>query len=121
MCNLVKKESSLKAYALRTLNRKSSASKTLVYCIVSAKIARIAYAILRDNVPFNPNPNKCVKEGINYSKFSQFTLTDKKLIRRTRNSLRHVGKIQELGLLGPHASELAEQLDLALQGKNFCD
>ena len=121
VCNLVKKESSLKAYALRTLNRKSSTSKTLVFCIVAAKIAKITYAILRDNVPFNPNPEKVFKVGNSYSKCLQFTLTDKKLIRRTRNALRHVGEIEELGLIGTHASELAEQLDLALQGKNFSD
>lgn len=121
VCNLVKKDSALKLYARRILDRKGSSSLRLAYCIISAKIARIIYAILRDNVAFDPKSEDSFKRIQNNSEFSQFSLTDKKTIRKARNSLKRVAEIQDIGLLGDHTSILAEQLDLALQGKKFSD
>lgn len=120
-CNLEKKESVLKEYAKRTIERKRSVSMKLVYCIVAAKIARIAYSILKNSVPFNSEHGISLRNKYLNRINSEFSLTTKKLIRRTRNSLRRVEVIQELGLLGEHASNLAEQLDCLLQRKNFSD
>lgn len=121
VCNLVKKSSTLKDYAIHTMDRKKSTSTTLAYCIVAAKVAKISYAVLRDGVAFNPNFGSSFDKRINSKNTSHFSLTDRNLIRRTRNALKRVGDMQELGFIGDHASELAEQLDLALQGKNFSD
>lgn len=121
VCNLTKKQSALKSYASRILERKRSISSKLAYCIVASKIARIVYAILRDGTIFDPTFEEGFKNSKGERDNSQFSITDKKLIRRARNSLRRVEDIQELGILAEHTSILAEQLDLALQGKNFSD
>ena len=121
VCNLEKKESVLKEYAKRTIQRKRSVSMKLVYCIVAAKIARITYAILKSSQSFNSkyqwnlNNPKVKQNG------SKFSLTSKSLIRKARNSLRRMENVQELGLIGEHISLLAEQLDVLLQRKNFSD
>ena len=119
VCNLVKKESVLKEYAKRTIERKHSISMTLVYCTVAAKIARITYAILRNSVQFNPRYGWDFERNVSKENGSKFSLTSKNLIRRARNSLRRVKEVQELGLLGEHVSILAEQLDLVLKEKNL--
>lgn len=121
VCNLTKSPSALKSYATKTLKRKRPFSPRLAYCIVASKIARIAYAILRDGVVFNPNFEDGFKNSKNGNDTPRFSITDKKIIRRARNALRRVGTIQDLGILTEHTSILAKQLDLALQGKNFSD
>ena len=121
VCNLVKKESTLREYAKRTIERKRSVSMTLVYCLVAAKIARITYAILKNAVPFNPRHGWGLDKIDSKDNGSKFSLTTKNLIRRARNSLRRVEDVQALGLLGEHVSILAEQLDLVLQRKKFSD
>ena len=49
---------------------------------------------------------------------SDFTLTDKKLLRRARNTLKRVEIIPKIGILGEHARYLAEGLDRLLKGSN---
>ncbi|MFO8019115.1 MAG: hypothetical protein R6U96_10800 [Promethearchaeia archaeon] len=67
--------------------------------------------------PFDPDhltresSNKQSKHRID------FTIADRKLIRRTRNVLNRVKQLDELGILGERADILAEELDLLLQGK----
>jgi len=121
VCNFVKKESVLKEYAKRVTERKHSVSMTLVYCVVAAKIARITYAILRNSVQFNPRHGWDFNRNVSTDRGSKFSLTNKNLIRKARNSLRRVRDVQELGTLGEHTSILAEQLDLLLQRKKFSD
>jgi len=121
VCNLVKKESVLKEYSKRIIERKHTVSMTLVYCIVAAKIARITYAILKNSVQFNPRHGWDFDRRSSMDGGFKFSLTSKNLIRRARNSLRRVNDIQELGSLGEHVSILAEQLDLVLQRKKFSD
>lgn len=115
VCNLLKADSDLKAYATRIVKRKAYRTHKLAQCIVAAKISRIVYAILRDGVPFNPNHLK----GCNPSKKldTQFTVADRKLIRRARNTLNRVKEMDKLGLLGSRAETLATGLDQLLQGK----
>jgi len=121
LCNLQKKDSALKQYARRTIKRKRSVSMTLVYCIVAAKIARITYAILKNSTSFNPRQGWDLNIRSSKEEGSKFSVTTKNLIRKARNSLRKVEIIPKLGILGEHASVLAEQLDLLLQRKNFSD
>jgi len=122
VCNLVKKESTLKEYADRVSKRKISRNKKLVYCIVAGKIAKIVYAILRDNVPFNPEHGKHIIINETIPTENKFTVVDRKTMRRARNTLRRVNDIQDIGVLGEYAENLAEQLDKVLiQGKNFSD
>jgi len=121
LCNLEKKESVLKEYASQVIKRKRSVSMTLVYCIVAAKIAKIIYALLKTSAPFNPRQKRDLDKRNLKEGGSQFSLTSKNLIRKARNSLRRVGDVQELGLLGARVSILAEQLDLLLQRKKLSD
>jgi len=121
LCNLEKKESSLKNFARRTLDRKRPIATNLAYCVVATKIARIAYTLLKNPAPFDPSSDSRVKTRMTGNQAPNFNLTTKNLIRRARNSLRRMDNIQKLGMLGEHASILAEQLDLLLQGKKFCD
>ena len=119
LCNLEKKESALKDFARRTLKRKGSGSMKLAYCVVSSKIARIVYALLKRPAPFDSMRD--MKARTSCKNGSEFSLTTKTLIRKARNALRRMDEIQEFGLLGRQISILAGQLDLALQGKKFSD
>lgn len=121
LCNFEKNQSTLKEYATQVIKRKRAASMTLVYCVVAAKIARIVHSLLKQSTLFDPGHGQNLRKVKRGDGESQFSLTSKTLIRKARNSLRRVGTIQELGMLGEHASVLAEQFDLALQGKKFCD
>ncbi|MHA1272574.1 MAG: IS110 family transposase [Promethearchaeota archaeon] len=116
VCNLVKKESDLKNYAKHVLSRKRGQSKKLVYCIVAGKIAEIVYAILRDGVPFSPFSSKKMNNKY-ITNNSDFTLTDKKLLRKARNLLKRVEIVPKIGILGEHAKSLAEGLDQVLKGQ----
>ena len=51
LCNLIKKSSVLKENAIQTVKKKRATSIRLAYCRVAAKIARIAYAILKNSKP----------------------------------------------------------------------
>jgi len=122
VCNLLKQDSELKRYATRTLQRKGKVAFKLAVCTVATKLTKIAFAILRDGVPFDPEhsqghlcPSKKEKDQI-------FTLIDKKIIRHARNVLRRVSemeKTQELGILGEDINIIAERLDSLLDGKKI--
>lgn len=107
---LVKKESRLKQYATRALKRKHH--RTLGLLVVAAKIARVAYSVMRDRVPFNPDggaqdPPAGVPGG--------FTVADRKTIRRARNCLQRLDAIEKLGpRLNLDVDRLARALDEAL-------
>lgn len=121
VCNFVKKKSVLKEYALHIMKRKGSISMKLVYCIVAAKIAHITYAVLRDRVAFQPNFGSSLDKKSPMRSACAFTISDRKLIRRTRNSLKRMNEIKNIGLIGEYSTHLAKQLDLVLQGKKFSD
>ncbi len=80
----------------------------LGYCIVAAKIVKIVYAILRDNVIFEPDHGKTVRKQALSCGDDNFTISDRKLIRCARNSLRRVNEVDNIGLLGEHSLKLAE-------------
>jgi transposase len=117
VCNLLKADSCLKQYANRIVKRKSHRSHKLAQCIVAAKISRIAYALLRDGVPFNPYYLEEFRGSNIENNEVQFTVADRKLIRRARNVLNRVREMDELGFLGERAEILAAGLDQLLQGK----
>jgi len=122
VCNLVKKESALKEYANRVAKRKSMRTKKLVYCIVAGKITRIVYAILRDNTCFNPEIGRRIVRNETDHHSNNFTVANHKTIRRARNTLKRVNEIPEIGIIGEHAEQLAEQLNkILIQGKKFSD
>jgi transposase len=122
VCNLLKQDSELKRYALRTIQRKRRVAFKLAVCNIATKLTKIAYAILRDGNPFDPeylqrdmNPSKKAKEQL-------FTLVDKKIIRHARNVLKRVSemeKTQELGILRDDLNIVAEHLDALLEGKKI--
>ena len=119
VCNLLKADSDLKVYATRIVKRKANRAHKLAQCIVAGKISRITYAILRDGAPFNPNYLNEHKRGKNDEINTQFTLADRKLIRRARNVLNRVREMDEIGILGKRAETLAAGLEEVLQGKNL--
>ena len=117
VCYILKTNSDLKDYAERTVKRKAYRTPKLAKCIVAAKISRIAYAILRDGVRFNPQYLKDRQIGTSEGINMQFTIADRKLIRRAKNVLNRVREMDELGILGARAEILASGLDQVLQGK----
>jgi len=119
VCNLLKTDSWLKDYATRIVKRKALRSHKLARCIVAAKISRIAFAILRDGIPFNPEPLRNNQTNKTKTIDTHFTIADRKLIRRARNVLNRVREMDELGLLGSRAETLAAGLDQILQGKKI--
>lgn len=120
-CNITKRNSGLKDYARRIVARKGSYSMRLVYCVVAAKIVKIVHAVLRDDRAFDPNHGRTIS-ALNASQNNAiFNVSDGKMIRRAKNSLKRVGQIDGLGFLGERVSELAEQLELVLEGKKFSD
>jgi transposase len=121
ICNLVKKDSVLKEYARKVKRRKAQYSMKLVYCIVAAKIVKIMFAILRDNVAFEPDHGRALFKQDRTLNYNIFTISDRKLIRHARNSLKRVNEVQNLGLLGEQSIRLAEQLESVLQRKKFSD
>jgi len=120
-CNITKKESNLKDYARNVIARKGSYSMKLAYCVVAAKIAKVVHAVLRDNIAFDPNCGQEEEPSVIARDGAKFAVSDRKLIRRAKNSLKRVCQVNELGFLGKRASALAEQLELLLEGKNFSD
>ena len=116
LSNLTKSPSHLKDFAVRTIKRKAFYSTKLAYCVIGTKIAKIVYGVLSKGVPFEPHfeglvrpqtPSDCLK----------FSISDRATVRRARNSLRRVTRIEGMGELNIYSEELARQLDLALQGK----
>ncbi|MHA1273991.1 MAG: transposase, partial [Promethearchaeota archaeon] len=90
LCNFTKKKSALKIYADRVNSMKSFRNKKLVYCIVTGKIAKIAYTLLKNKVPFTPELGDPVI--LNHPDGS-FCLSDKKLIllvRKLKNCLKNL-------------------------------
>ena len=93
----------------------------LAYCIVAAKIAKITYAILKNGTAFEPNYRRDLeKRKISCSGYD-FTISDRKLLRRARNSLRRVNELNNIGMLGEYAVTLADQLEDLLQRKKLSD
>lgn len=114
VCNLVKKDSNLKRYASRTLKRKGTYSRKLAYSIVAAKISRIVYYVLKKDTHFDPEYGSAV--GTQNDKYlnKKFSITDRKLIRRTRNNLKRVSELCNTGFLGEYSIKLANELNKAL-------
>ncbi len=121
VCNFTKKPSTLKEYAERTTKRKGSFSMKLVYCTVAAKIAKITYSILQNDLPFDPNYGRALETWKPANADKGFTVSDRKALRRTRNLLKRMGNMHNIGMIGEYSIRLAEQLDLALQGKKISD
>jgi transposase len=116
VCNFVKKDSALKRYATRVVKRKGRYSWKLACCIVAAKVARVAFAIVKKRVPFSPSGgtgalSARVRRG--------FSVTDRKTLRRARNCLRRVKRVETLGQdLTEDVESLAKALDAALGQKD---
>ncbi len=120
LCNLTKQESTLKRFATRTMRQKGKFSTKLAYCIVASKIAKIAYSLLMKNTCFHPNygistPPSKKEAGKNFS------VSDRKTLRRARNCLKRVSSIEDIGVIGSFSEQLALQLELTLQGKKIGD
>jgi len=102
VCVLLKRDSGLKRYADRALARKPH-SPVVAYCTVGAKIARIAYAIMKDGTPFSPllGQDKHIPMGTAPKK--QMSIIEQKDLQRARRALE---RIQDLKRVKPVAAEL---------------
>lgn len=119
ICNLLKQESDLKTYAIRTLKRKGKRAFKLAACNITTKLTKIVYAILRDGIPFNPNHSQNKSFS---SKQGDFSIADKKVIRHARKVLLRVTRMEsahKLGITGTDIQSLAEELDGLLKGKKI--
>lgn len=116
LCIATRRKSGLKAYANRIVEKKKHRSMKLAFMIVAAKIGRVVFAIIRDNVPFNtglagPAAGTCSrKKGV-------FTTTDRKLLRRAMRDLQRVASLDHLKRLSRDAAYFAKALERAL-GEN---
>nr|MDO8117009.1 IS110 family transposase [Candidatus Sigynarchaeota archaeon] len=113
VCFVVKKDSALKQYATKVVNRKRDRGMSLPACIVAAKIARIVYAILRDNTQFMPTMAK--NSAIDFSPGRNLSITDRSMLKRARNCLKRVAELKELKLISKHAKYFSDALDRALR------
>lgn len=119
LCTVLKADSELKTYANRVYTRKSKYSKKLAIYTVATKLARLVYTILISEKPFSPN----YSEQQGYTNPSRnghnFSIVERKTLRRAKNCLAHVIEIEgvnKLGILGEDAQKLAEGLEKLLQG-----
>jgi transposase len=112
---LVKKDSELKQYATRIAARKKGRGMALIACIVAAKIGRIAYAVMRDGTSF-ASDKACNANAPKRDSQSLLTVTNKKELRKARNSLRRVAEIDAMGsIIKKNAQYFADALDRALR------
>ncbi|MHA1683990.1 MAG: transposase [Promethearchaeota archaeon] len=114
LCIVSKQDSVLHSYARRVVGTKSHRSMKLAFSIMSAKIAKIIYALIRDNVAFSPDMGR-YRAPAPVKSVGPLTITDKKLIRRARNLLNRVGGLEHLKLIAKNCSYFADALDRALQ------
>ena len=122
VCNFVKQDSHLKRYAVRAKQRKGKKAFKLAASNVATKLTKVVYAILRDGVPFNPEPSKAFKGTSKDKDTQKFSLVDRRLIRRARKVLKRVNQVEKaenLGLLKADISNLAEKLNSLLKGKKI--
>jgi transposase len=117
LCIATKQQSALKTYATRVLAAKRHRGMKLPFTIIASKIARIVYAIIRDNVAFSPDLARC-RGPAPARDAGPFTVTDRKLIRRARNLLSRVGTMEHLKIIARNAAYFADALDKALQENN---
>lgn len=118
LCTVLKADSELRKYAKRVYTRKSKYSKKLAIYTVATKLSRLVYTILITEKPFSPN----YSEQLGYHNRSRneqnFSLVERKTLRRAKNCLAHVIEIEgvnKLGILGEDAQKLAEGLEKLLQ------
>ena len=119
VCTVLKADSELKTYANRVYARKSKYSKKLAFYTIATKLARLVYAILISEEPFSPNYSEQQGKTSRTRTRSNFTLVERKTLRRAKNCLKHVIEIEgvnKLGILGEDAQKLAEGLETLLQG-----
>ncbi len=116
LSNLTKARSHLKDFAVRTIERKAFYSVKLAYCVIGTKIAKIVYGVLSKGVSYEPYFEGRVRPQIP-SDSLRFSVSDRATVRRARNSLRRVARIEGMEELNIYSEELVRQLDLALQGK----
>jgi transposase len=114
LCFATRRESCLRVYANKVVANKRHRSMTLAFMIVAGKIARIVFAIMRDNVPFDTG---MAGSRTSPRKNGVFTTTDKKLLRRALRDLRRVASLEHMKRLSLNAAYFANALERAL-GEN---
>lgn len=112
---IVKQESRLKDYAQRMVQRKD-ASPRLAFCTISGKIARIAYTIMKQNVPFNPclaTNAKIVKKSVS----NTFSIVEQKDLRKAKRALERVQQFKSLKDVSVELESLVRSLEEILTKK----
>jgi transposase len=114
VCIATRQESALKSHADHTMMRKRHRGLKLAFNITAAKMGRIIYAVLRDGVGFSPDlakPRQPASEGDN----GMLKITDKRLLRRAKNTLVRVGTLDQLKGIAKNAAYFADALDKVLR------
>lgn len=114
VCLATKEESGLKSYADRTVARTRHRGMKLAFSITAAKMGRVMYAMLRDNVGFARDLAK-PRRPASQEGTGLLMVTDKKLLRRARNTLVRVGGIEQLKGIAKNAKYFADALDKVLR------
>jgi len=109
ICIAVKKASALKSYADRLYSRKNHIAP-LAFSIIGAKIARIAYAVLKTSRPFSTQL-ATNKHELDNDKNTNIPLFERKDLQKAKHALK---RIQELKGL-EHVTEGIENLVTSLE------
>jgi transposase len=115
VCNLIKTETGLKSYARRIKFRNRGRGK-LVYSKVASKIAKIAYAIMRDGVPFNPDLAQH-KNAKHMTRSRVFQLIPQKEVRKCKRLLEKIRYLENLKSVDYDITGLVKELDVLLEKK----
>lgn len=92
-CHVTKSASKLKQYATRIYQRKRERPK-VAYCTIMSKIARIAYAIMRENKPFEEQLDKTATSSVRPQSNADLTVLDRKEIRRAKRALLRIRELK---------------------------
>jgi transposase len=116
VCVSVKQNSGLKEYANRMLAKKEH-SPIVAYCTVSAKIARIIYAVIQHNTIFLPELAQNKKIPLRPLVPKQMSLVDQKDLLKAKRALYRIQTMKALQVVGTEMATLIQSLEEILAKK----
>jgi transposase len=117
ICNLVREESALKAYAGRVIRAKGPKRRKLALMIVATKVARVVFGILQNPAPFSPDLAR-PHQGSTEDAGGDFCLADRRVLRKAKRCLARAGEILNDHVLEADVQRLSAALDVALHRKS---
>ena len=115
LCIAVKKPSGLKTYADHLYIRKHHIA-SLAFSIIGAKVARIAYGVLKSNCPFSPQLGQN-KKSLNNLKEGNLSFFERKDLRRAKQALRRIQELKGLTQISLDIESLVTSLEEILAKK----